>query len=123
MPVDFQRIVGVTRTIPVAYFGETVHVTYRPAALRGVAEWQAEHGDEPGSLLEAVARTIERWDIAADGEPLPVTVAVMSGEHPGMTEPLPPKLLRVIQEAVWQDFNEGGVGVGNAIGSPSDAGI
>lgn len=71
MPIDLQALRAVTREIAVDICGETLRVTYRPAAITEAAVRGLGQADAPFQLL---VDAIASWDLM-DGEAMvPITV-------------------------------------------------
>jgi hypothetical protein len=89
--VELSTLLEKTRTLPVDYFGDTFHVTYKPDELSFLKEKErqeaeasqaanADDDEEKPPSIDAAENTIKRlsnvlvsWDLVMNGEPFPPT--------------------------------------------------
>jgi hypothetical protein len=90
---------GAQRTVPVTYDGETIQVTFRPAAIN--TDWQErlqalQRSDRTG-FVELLAEALVAWDIVGDdGQALEPSVELMRR--------LPIDLLEEIAQAIFESL-------------------
>jgi len=90
---------GARRTVPVTYDGETIQVTFRPAAIN--TDWQErlqalQRSDRTG-FVELLAEALISWDIVDDnGQVLEPSVDLMRR--------LPIDLLEEISRAIFESL-------------------
>lgn len=110
MPLAVSKLKALTRRLSVPFSDEEVNVDYRLGAInRELADWIVAHGEDRGSVLEAVTRLVARWDVVdGEGQPLPITPEVLEEYD------LPTPFLMAIVTAVFEDASPGNVSSGTS---------
>lgn len=97
-----QKLSDITRTIPVRWDEEVIHVTYRLAAINTqLQDWLDEKGDDRGSLFTWIEKVVTDWDMTDDGQPVAPTRENL--EKYGFAS----AMLRLIQQAIYEDSSWG----------------
>lgn len=83
--------------------GETIKLTYDRAVI--TKDWK------PETRIARLADLLISWDVTHDdGKPYQ-PAANLNGERPAawaaLLEPLPPDVLRAVEEAIWDDYYAG----------------
>jgi hypothetical protein len=83
--------------------GETIVLTYDRAVI--TKDWK------PQTRIDRLAELLLSWDVTHDdGKPYQPP-ANLNGERPAawaeLLTPLPPDILRVVEEAIWEDYYAG----------------
>lgn len=100
MPIRLADLRNKTRTVNVAYDGETIAVTYYPGKLTPATESRLNKANEDNRPVSGVAAELalimESWDVLdAKGKPEPVTAALLAE--------MPTRLLLAIVSAIGVD--------------------
>lgn len=80
MPIVASKLNEGTRTITVAYRGDSLDVSYRPGKVnRKFTTWLSEHGNDEESVYEMLEILVASWDLLDDeGNQIPATASVLS---------------------------------------------
>lgn len=99
MPIELSQLKANTRSVIVAYYDDTVQVTYRPSELTPTREADVRAGSNDGDngpMLSLLADMLLSWDVMSGKEPLPHTVEVLAT--------LPSALLTAIFNEIREDM-------------------
>lgn len=78
MPISISALTANRRTLDIDFSGETLRVTYRPAAINAAQEARELEDKADGkhvlSVIRTITETVVSWDLMGDdGQPLPLT--------------------------------------------------
>lgn len=79
---ELSALKSITRPVSVEFYGETVTIDYRPAAMTVEVEElifgdPVAGEDAKARILSGFAKVIASWDVTSEGEPVPVTVETL----------------------------------------------